>query len=146
MVANAARFEPDHPEMLAIEIAKTQNNQPDNPETNQNHNNNPNATNTQSVEQQPIPAIKVEQQPLEAKPDMLSEKALQSEKLILELVEQKWHFRLKAIKGKIYLCARKDQKERYLGPYSKEIREIMEKNSIAINDYTNSKISNKETP
>jgi len=52
---------------------------------------------------------------------MLPEKILQSETLILELAEQKWHFRLKKIKGKTYLCARKDQKERYIGPYTKEI-------------------------
>jgi len=58
---------------------------------------------------------------------LLSEKVLQSEVLILELVEQKWHFRLKAIKGKTYLCARKDKKERYLGPYTKEIQTIIEK-------------------
>jgi hypothetical protein len=146
-VANAARFEPDHPEMAAIEIAKTPNNQPDNTETNQNHNNNPNAANTQSFKQQPMPAIEgLEQQPIETKLNMLSKKVLQSETVILELAEQKWHFRLKAIKGKIYLCARKDQKERYLGPYSKEIQNIMEKNNIAINDYTNNKNSNKETP
>jgi hypothetical protein len=57
---------------------------------------------------------------------MLPEKILQSETLILELAEQKWHFRLKAIKGKTYLYARKDKKEHYIGPYTKEIQTIIE--------------------
>ena len=151
LVANAARFEPDHPEMATIEITNTKNNQTNNPETQQTPNNNNPATNTQTSKQQPTPTTeRLEQQPLEVKPDMLlSEKVLQSEALILELAEQKWHFRLKAIKGKTYLCARKDQKERYIGPYTKEIQTIIEKNNITTNDYTNTNKNtnnNKETP
>jgi hypothetical protein len=129
--------------MVTIEITNTKNNQTNNPETQQNPNT---TTNTQTTKQHPTPTTEgIEQQPLEVKPDMLlSEKVLQSKALILELAEQKWHFRLKAIKGKTYLCARKDQKERYIGPYTKEIQTIIEKNNIAINDYTTNK--NKETP
>jgi len=148
LVTNAVHFEANHPEMVTIEIAKTQNNQPNNPEPNQNYNNS-HVTHTQSFQQQPMSTIEGLEQSLETKPGMLSEKVLQS-KLILELAGQKWHFRLKAIKGKTYLCARKDQKERYLGPYSKEIQDIIEKNNITINDYTtpnnNKNNNNKETP
>jgi len=146
-VTNAARFEPDHPEMVTIEIAKTPNNQTTNPNTNQTYNLDTAPTQI-SREQQPTPPEVLEQQiPIETKPDMPPEKILQSEKSIFELAEQKWHFRLKTIKGKPYLCARKDKKERYLGPYSKEIQNIIEKNNLTVNDYTtNNKNNNKETP
>jgi KaiC/GvpD/RAD55 family RecA-like ATPase len=148
-VANAARFEPDHPEMVTIEIAQLPDRQVDNSNTDQTSNFDSTPTSS-SFEQQSTSAIEClgqQQEPLDVEPNMmvLSEKVLQCEALIFELAEQKWHFRLKAIKGKLYLCARKDKKERYIGPYTKTIQEIMEKNNFTVNDYTANNKTNKET-
>jgi len=149
IVANAAKFEPNHPEMTTIEITPTPNSsQTDNPNPQQNSNSN--STNTLMLEQQPTPNIESleQQKPINVEQDgMLPEKILQYEQLILELAEQKWHFRLKAIKNKLYLCARKDKKERYISPYTKEIQKTITKNNLTVNDYTNTNNkTNKETP
>ena len=68
----------------------------------------------------------------EDKPIELTFEGLEKERLMLKLADEGWHFRLKEVKNKSYLCVRKFQEEHSLGPYTKEIKYITEKNKIKI--------------
>jgi len=57
---------------------------------------------------------------------------LEKERLLLKLAGDGWYFRLKEVKNKSYLCARKLQEERSLGPYTSEIKYVAEKHKINI--------------
>jgi hypothetical protein len=54
---------------------------------------------------------------------------------MLKLAGEGWHFRLKEVKNKSYLCARKFQEEHSLGPFTNELKYITEKNKIKIKKY-----------
>jgi hypothetical protein len=150
LVANSARFEPDHPEMATIEVAKTFD-QASNSESNQ-------AGECQTDEVEPtIPSIEpfVEQseelsveegelqEVLDVELDVPLKAVLQGGELALELADAGWWFRLKTSRGKPYLCARKGSKERCIGQFNEELRRVMEENNITIRGYNNTK--NKET-
>jgi hypothetical protein len=146
-VENTVNFEPDHPEQATIEITKTLDNQTNN-NTTPKANSQTNKTNpliTPFFEQQTIsPTENLEpQEPLEVKNEIPSEKVGQIEKVIIELAEQGWHFRLKKIKTKPYLFARKIKQERYISPYNKQIQTIIENNNLTAKDYTT---TTKQTP
>jgi hypothetical protein len=135
IVANAARFEPNRPEMVAIEIAKTLDNQTNNSEPNK----------TYDVES----AIHQIESAIEP-PKGLSESVELSESLsdvsegslgvglqtggvlVLELAKMGWWFRVRTSRGKPYLCARKGSKERCIGQFNAELCRVVEENNIPI--------------
>ncbi|MDR1992530.1 MAG: type IV secretory system conjugative DNA transfer family protein [Nitrososphaerota archaeon] len=68
----------------------------------------------------------------EDKPLELSFRELEKEKIILKLANEGWYFRLKTVKNKEYLCARKAQEEHSIGQYTQELKYITEKHNIKI--------------
>jgi len=72
----------------------------------------------------------------ERKPTDLSFESLEKERLMLKFASEGWHFRLKEVKNKSYLCIRKLQKEHSLGPFTNEIKYVTEKNKIKIKGYS----------
>ncbi|MDR1992181.1 MAG: hypothetical protein LBQ98_01575 [Nitrososphaerota archaeon] len=142
-VANSASFEPDHPEQVAIEIAKTLDSK-NNPELNPT---NTTDQTTQPLEQQTQKQAtenNAPQKTLENKVDPSGVKVLAGEVLVCELAEQNWQFRIKTVKDKLYLCAKKDAKERYIGAFNEDLKHIVEKNKIDVKYYSNTKTP--ETP
>jgi hypothetical protein len=117
LVANAARFEPDHPEMVAIEIAKNLDEQTSD------------TKNSQTCEEY---STKHHEPSIEPSPGVSEEGDLyevsQSEALVLELVGQGWWFRIKTSRDKPYLCARKGPKERCIGLFNEEMQRVVEEN------------------
>jgi len=67
----------------------------------------------------------------------LSFKELEKEKIILKLANNGWYFRLKTVKNKQYLCARKAQEEHSIGQYTNELKYITEKHNIKIKTNNN---------
>jgi len=147
LVANSARFEPDHPEMATIEVTKTFGDQADNSALNQ-------VCEDPTCEIEPtIPSSEpfIEQsmelsaetgkvqESLDVDSDVPLEESLGGEGLVLELAELGWWFRIKMSRGKPYLCARKGSKERCLGQFNQEIQKIVEKNIITVKGYNNLK-------
>jgi hypothetical protein len=134
LVANAAKFEPDHPEMATIEIVKTLDNQTDNPEPNKTDNPEPTTTTLQIIDPQQTQSTEVleQQEPLEIESNVLTVDDLQGKELLLVLVGQGWWFRVRMSRGKPYLCARKGPKERCLGLFSTELQKLAKENNITI--------------
>jgi len=133
LVANAARFEPNHPEMATIEIINTLNNQ---------------QNNTPKDNQPPLELEDIEQ-PAErssqrCEPSYLDEtknkpqmvEGTSKERSILTFVREGWRFRLKTVGGKRYLCVRNSLEERSLGIFDEETKSIIEKHSIKVNGLT----------
>ena len=141
IVANAVRFEPDHPEMVAIEVAQTFGNQTSNSELNQTCE----AESTvHQVENAPKTSQMVSgetelQEILTAKPTVPLENSSQGDVglLVLELVGLGWWFRVRVSRGKLYLCARKGSKERCIGQFNEELRRVVEENNIAVRGVNN---------
>jgi len=63
---------------------------------------------------------------------VLSAEGLEKECLMLKFAGEGWHFRLKEVKNRSYLCIRKSKEEHSLGPFTNEIKYIAEKNKIKI--------------
>jgi len=134
IVTNSARFEPDHPEMATIEIVNMLSNQP-----NQVSKDNSQPLKEERLVEQPS---EIFNQPLESfteptKPSL--DKGCQQviegtpkEHLILTLMHEGWHFRLKTINNKSYLCARTFKEERSLGVFDEETKHIIEKHQITV--------------
>jgi hypothetical protein len=57
----------------------------------------------------------------------LSFDGLEKERLILKHASEGWHFRLKNVKNKTYLCARKNQEEHSFGVFTNELEHITKK-------------------
>jgi hypothetical protein len=55
--------------------------------------------------------------------------------LVLELAGQGWHFRLRAMRGKLYLCARQGQKERSINLFDEETKQFIETNNLIVKGY-----------
>ncbi|MDR1992848.1 MAG: type IV secretory system conjugative DNA transfer family protein [Nitrososphaerota archaeon] len=113
-VQNTAQFKPDHPEMSTIEVSDILNDQ-----------NNQKIANSKSTEKQPV----------DRQSNGLSVEGLEKEQLILKFASEGWHFRLKNVKNKSYLCARKSKEEHSLGLFTNEIKYIAEKHKIKIKKY-----------
>ncbi|MDR0373232.1 MAG: hypothetical protein LBI79_06725, partial [Nitrososphaerota archaeon] len=126
LVANAAKFEQDHPEMATIEIVKTLNNQTDNPE--------PTTTTLQTIEPPPTPPTEIleQQEPIDVESNVLTLDDLHGKELLLMLASQDWWFRVRLSRGKEYLCARKGPKERCIGQFNKEMQKFVEENNITV--------------
>ncbi|MDR2707326.1 MAG: hypothetical protein LBB87_01060, partial [Nitrososphaerota archaeon] len=141
LVANSARFEPNRPEMVAIEVAKNLGDQASNSEPNQ-------AGEDPTCKVEPAihpiePSIERSmelsgeekeevQEALDGGTDVPPETVLQGGELALELAGAGWWFRLKTSRGKLYLCARKGPKERCIGQFNPELQKLVEKNNITI--------------
>jgi hypothetical protein len=54
---------------------------------------------------------------------------------VLELLDQGWKFRLKVMRGKLYLCARQGQKERSITLFDEETKQFIEENKIVVRGY-----------
>ncbi|MDR2203741.1 MAG: hypothetical protein LBE76_05535, partial [Nitrososphaerota archaeon] len=131
LVVNAAKFEPNHPEQATIEITNMFNNQPNQiPELTPSHE-------PKQIEHPPQKTTtRLEQNiPNETKPKQTIAEYQQIEALMLELASQGRYFRLKDMKGKIYLCARQGQKERVISLYTEETKQLIEKNKIIVKGY-----------
>jgi hypothetical protein len=146
LVANSARFEPDHPEMATIEIITNLGNQADNPESNELFDVKPaSSTSEPSLEQPSESSGEGElQEALDAESDVPLGDNLHCERLVLELVGLGWWFRIKMSRGKPYLCARKGPKERCIGQFNKEMQKVVEENNIIVRGYSNR--TNTEPP
>jgi len=144
LVANSARFEPDRPEMVAIEVAKTIDNQTaNNPQPDQTSETQPTTPTTVALpllEPQPTTSTEdlEQQEPIEVvESNGLAGADLQSsssggEGLLLELVGAGWWFRVRMSRGNPYLCARKGKKERCLGLFTREMQKLVEENNITL--------------
>jgi hypothetical protein len=113
-VQNTAQFKPDHPEMSTIEVSDILNDK-----------NNQKIANSKSEEKQPA----------DRQSNGLSVEGLEKEQMLLKFAGDGWHFRLKNVKNKSYLCVRKSKEEHSLGLYTNEIKTIVEKNKIKIKKY-----------
>jgi hypothetical protein len=155
LVVSAARFEPDHPEMVAIEVVDMLDNQgrevieadevPCEPEP---------------IEQTPIELSSYHKpssssvsafeinEPLASSLDSKDVSSQQQERgsvvavggglqrgLVLELAGQGWRFRLKVMRGKLYLCARQGQKERSINLFDEETKHFIEDNHLTVKGY-----------
>ena len=144
LVANSARFEPNHPEQATIEII----NIPNNPN---NENPKPNQPPPCEIDQPPselpcqepstpislelkVPPFEIKSVAQSAgKEQRVEVDLLQRKCLVLELALQGWSFRLKEVNGKRYLCARKGHNdERSLGVFRAEIKQLIEENKIIV--------------
>ena len=139
LVANSARFEPDRPEMVAIEVAKTIDDQTSNPKPNptsedQTYEIDPAIQPIEhSIEQSTELSGEEElQEVLDVESDVSQKTVLQGGELALELAGAGWWFRLKTSRGKPYLCARKGPKERCIGQFNQELQRIVEENNIIV--------------
>jgi hypothetical protein len=140
-ITNTANFEPDHPEQATIEIAK-----PLDPKNSQPNQTSTIDSTTQPLEQPQKPTTEntAMQESLESKLELPLDKILVGESLVCWLAEQKWQFRIKTVKDKMYLCAKKDAQERYIGAFNQDLKQIIEKNKIDVKYYSNTKT--QETP
>ncbi|MCL2287923.1 MAG: hypothetical protein FWC33_01905, partial [Candidatus Bathyarchaeota archaeon] len=146
LVTNVTKFEPDHPEMVTIEIAETLNNQQtSNPKHNQTYEVEPtNQSSEYSSEQtDKLPEDAKLQETLDVATDTHTREGLQNVELLLEFADQGWGFRIKTSRDKPYLCARKGPKEKCLGLFNNEMRKIVEKNNIDVKGYNT---KNQDTP
>jgi len=138
-VQNSAQFKPNHPEQVTIEINNLLNDQ----------NNHKTITKTiqpptskliekalELSSQTPSkPALEKNNDLFEDKTVVLSTVDLEKERLMLQFAGEDWYFRLKEVKNKSYLCARKSTEEHSFGLFTNEIRYIAEKNKIKIKRY-----------
>jgi len=139
LVNSAAKFEPNHPEQVTIEVV--------------NMLGNPNSKTLETeipCELNPVePPLKTSCQEvstsvseiatsssLEVKADQQQQSVAElQKKLVLELASQGWRFRLKEMKGKRYLCARSGQKERSISLFNQETKSLIEETKIKVKDY-----------
>ncbi|MCL2476702.1 type IV secretion system DNA-binding domain-containing protein [Candidatus Bathycorpusculum sp.] len=163
LVANSARFEPNHPEQATIEIINILNN-PTNETTNSNQLP-PYGIEQQQIEQTPSELscqepstqldletkaasfeIKPVAQPVDKEQTVAVEVDLLRRKcLVLELALQGWSFRLKEVNGKGYLCARKGHNdERSLGVFRAEIKQLIEENRITVKGFNTNSTAEEE--
>ena len=130
LVANAAKFEPNHPEMATIEIIATLNNQSNNtPKDSQQ------CLELEDVKRSAeLPRQLVEVSSLgEVKNKLQMVEGVSKECLVLNFVREGWRFRLKTVGGKRYLCARNSLEERSLGIFDEETKLLIEKHNIKVN-------------
>jgi hypothetical protein len=130
LVANAAKFEPNHPEMVTIEIIDMLNNQQNNtPKDSQQ------CLGLEDIERPAeLSSQRFESSSLDEtknKPQMVE--GTSKECSILNFVREGWRFRLKTVGGKRYLCARNYLEERSLGIFDEETKNIIEKHNIKVN-------------
>jgi len=154
-VINAAKFEPDHPEMITIEVVSMPNNQ----QNNDTKESNPYCeTKSTVVEEQTfepphqqekptVPTATIATAAISEQREVLEVEAmapqqsgvegmdLEKEQLLLELASQGWLFRLKDAKGKKYLCARNTGEEHSLGPFNETTKQIIVKNKIVVHGF-----------
>ena len=140
LVGNSARFEPDHPEMVTIEVVNMLDNQQQQSsiptETNQPYqiesdNQSPLELPSYQDSASIVSALNLKESgsssSLDTKVVAQQQRSVVVEGLqkglVLELAGQGWHFRLRAMRGKLYLCARQGQKERSMRVFT--YREIM---------------------
>jgi hypothetical protein len=154
IVLNAAKFEPDSPEMVAIEVVSMLDNQQNNDtqEPNQSYETKSTAVEEQTFEQPrqqekppvttPIASATISEQEASLEVEAVTQQQsevevanLEKEQLLLELASQGWLFRLKDAKGKKYLCARNTGKEHSLGPFNEQTKQIIIKNKIAVQGF-----------
>jgi len=136
-VQNISQFKPNHPEQATIEINNTLNDQnSQTTKTIQPPPSKPTETNFKLSNQTPTKPILENNASSEDKAIELSLEGLEKECLLLKLADDGWYFRLKEVKNRCYLCVRKSKEERSLGPYTNEIKYIVEKNNIKIKNYT----------
>ncbi|MDR0461703.1 MAG: type IV secretion system DNA-binding domain-containing protein [Nitrososphaerota archaeon] len=135
LVVNAARFEPNHPEMATIEIIDLLNNQSNNT-----------AKDSQQcfgLEDIERPANRPSQRfasSLDAtknKPQTVE--GVSKECSMLNFVREGWRFRLKTVGGKRYLCVRNSLEERSLGIFDEETKLLIEKHNIKVNGLNENK-------
>jgi hypothetical protein len=153
IVLNAAKFEPDHPDMVTIEVVSMLDNQQNNDtqEPNQSY------ETKDTVEEQTFEPPRQQEKPVAPTTIVtatISEQEatleveavtqhqsvveavdLEREKLLLDLVGRGWLFRLKDAKGKKYLCARNTGEEHSLGPFNETTKQIIMKNRIAVQGF-----------
>ncbi|MCL2686713.1 MAG: type IV secretory system conjugative DNA transfer family protein [Candidatus Bathyarchaeota archaeon] len=130
LVANAARFEPNHPEMATIEIIDLLNNQSNNtPKDGQQ------CLELEDVKRSvELPRQLVESSSLdEPKNKSQIVEGVSKECLVLNFVREGWRFRIKTVGGKRYLCARNSLEERSLGIFDEETKNMIEKHNIKVN-------------
>ena len=156
-VVNSVRFEPDHPEMVTIEVISMLDNQ---------QTNDPQAI-VQSYRVEPAKVVVEQPEPpdqeenpltpmlatetflekkesCEAKtvtrPSVVGEGDLEREQMLFELADQGWLFRLKEAKGKKYLCARNTIEEHSLGQFSELTKQIVTKYKIKVQGFNENQI------
>jgi hypothetical protein len=154
-VINAAKFEPDRPDMVAIDVVSMFDNQQNNDiqeysqfceaksavveqsfePTHQQEKLTVTTTATiaaavisEQGESLEVEAVAQQQSGVEAVD-------LEKEQLLLELVGKGWLFRLKEAKGKKYLCARNTGEEHSLGSFNEATKQIIMKNRIAVQGF-----------
>ena len=130
LVANAARFEPNRPEMATIEIIDMFNNQQNNtPKDGQQ------CLGLEDIEQPAeLPSQLFESSPLdEVTNKSQSVESASKEGSMLNFVREGWRFRIKTVGGKRYLCVRNSLEERSLGIFDEEAKSIIEKHIIKVN-------------
>jgi hypothetical protein len=54
---------------------------------------------------------------------------------VLELLGQGWYFRLREMRGKLYLCARQGQKERSIKLFDEATKHFIEENNLKVRGY-----------
>jgi hypothetical protein len=153
-VLNAAKFEPDHPDMVTIEVVSMLDNQQnsDTKKSNQFC-----ETKSAVVEEQTFESPRQQEEPIaptaivtsaiseqEASLEVVAVTQQQSvvevadlekERLLLDLVGRGWLFRLKEAKGKKYLCARNAGEEHSLGPFNEQTKQIIIKNRLNVQGF-----------
>jgi len=136
LVANAARFEPNHPEMATIEIIDVLNNQQNNTSKD-----NQQRFELEDIEQTAeLPSQRFESSSLDVtknKPQTVE--GASKEYSMLNFVREGWRFRLKTVGGKQYLCVRNSLEERSLGIFDEETKLLIEKHNIKVNGLNENK-------
>jgi hypothetical protein len=130
LVANAAKFEPNHPEMATIEIIDMLNNQQNNtPKDSQQ------CLGLEYIERPAVlPSQRFKSSSLDEpknKPQVVE--GMSKECLVLNFVREGWRFRIKTVGGKRYLCVRNYVEEHSLGIFDEETKNIIEKHNIKVN-------------
>jgi hypothetical protein len=153
-VINAAKFEPERPEMVTIEVVSMLDNQ-QNSDTKE-YNQSCEAASTVVVEQTFEPSRQQEEtavttadiapvaifdqgESLEVEAVVQQQSVvgvdLEREQLLLDLACRGWLFRLKEAKGKKYLCARNNGEEHSLGPFNETTKQIIIKNRLTVQGF-----------
>jgi hypothetical protein len=152
LVSGAAKFEPDHPEMVTIEVVNMFDNQQsdETPEINHPYKDAPSEQTPSELSSAPqesedSSALEIVEpalfSALEVKEAALPQQQLSvvggglQRGLVLELLGQGWNFRLRAMRGKLYLCARQGQKERSINLFDEETKRFIEENKLVVKGY-----------
>ena len=152
-VINAAKFEPDRPDMVTIEVVSMLDNQQSSntQESNQFYETKstveeqtfepphqqekpvaPTAIVTTAISEQ---EASLEVEAVTQQQSVVETADLKKAQLLLELAGKGWLFRLKDAKGKKYLCARNTGEEHSLGPFNEQTKQIIVKNKIAVQGF-----------